>query len=141
MPLAGDTNGAVDDAVVATDRQVHQLRPPHAVAVIIDEHRALDDAVGADDRHFGAVDHRGGGDAAERAERGDRQPRARQFLALRGAVARGFGVRGVSARTLDEVAAGVDEFLKGDGPMVMDMRISRNVLNITYRRMLYGEDA
>jgi hypothetical protein len=23
---------------------------------------------------------------------------------------------------------------------VMDMRISRNVLNITYRRMFYGED-
>ncbi len=56
------------------------------------------------------------------------------------AVARGFGVRGVTARTLDEVAAGVDEFLQGDGPLVMDMRISRNVLNITYRRMLYGED-
>ena len=56
------------------------------------------------------------------------------------AVARGFGVRGATARTLDEVAAGVDEFLKGDGPMVLDMRISRNVLNITYRRMFYGED-
>ncbi|NBR30438.1 MAG: thiamine pyrophosphate-binding protein, partial [Betaproteobacteria bacterium] len=56
------------------------------------------------------------------------------------AVARGFGVRGATARTLDEVAAGVDEFLKGDGPMVLDMRISRSVLNITYRRMFYGED-
>ena len=49
-------------------------------------------------------------------------------------------MRGVTARTLDEVAAGVDDFLSGDGPMVMDMRISRNVLNITYRRMFYGED-
>ncbi len=56
------------------------------------------------------------------------------------AVARGFGVRGATARTLDEVAAGVYEFLKGDGPMVLDMRISRSVLNITYRRMFYGED-
>ena len=56
------------------------------------------------------------------------------------AIARGFGVRGATARTLDEVASGVDEFLKGDGPMVLDMRISRNVLNITYRRMFYGED-
>ncbi len=56
------------------------------------------------------------------------------------AVARGFGVRGKTARTLEEVAACVDEFLAGDGAMVMDMRISRNVLNITYRRMLYGED-
>lgn len=56
------------------------------------------------------------------------------------AVARGFGCRGRTARTLDEVASGVDEFLAGDGPMVLDMRISRNVLNITYRRMYYGED-
>ena len=56
------------------------------------------------------------------------------------AVARGFGVRGKLATTLEDVAAGVDEFLQGDGPMVLDMRISRNVLNITYRRMFYGED-
>ncbi len=56
------------------------------------------------------------------------------------AVARGFGVRGKTATTLDDVASGIDEFLAGDGPMVMDMRISRNVLNITYRRMFYGED-
>ena len=58
-----------------------------------------------------------------------------------GAVARGFGCRGRVARTLDEVGAGIDEFLAGDGPMVLDVRISRNVVNITYRRMLYGEDA
>ena len=58
-----------------------------------------------------------------------------------GAVARGFGCRGRVARTLDEVGAGIDEFLAGDGPMVLDVRISRNVVNITYRRMFYGEDA
>ena len=58
-----------------------------------------------------------------------------------GAVARGFGCRGRVARTLDEVAASIDEFLAGDGPMVLDVRISRNVVNITYRRMFYGEDA
>ncbi len=58
-----------------------------------------------------------------------------------GAVARGFGCRGKVARTLDEVGAGIDEFLAGDGPMVLDVRISRNVVNITYRRMFYGEDA
>lgn len=56
------------------------------------------------------------------------------------AVARGFGVRGATARTLDEVAAGIDAFLAGEGPMVLDLRISKNVLNITYRRMFYGED-
>lgn len=61
-----------------------------------------------------------------------------------GAVARGFGCRGRVVRTLDELAAGIDEFLNADehgGPMVLDVRISRNVVNITYRRMFYGEDA
>ena len=61
-----------------------------------------------------------------------------------GAVARGFGCRGKVVRTLDELAAGIDEFLADGvrgGPMVLDVRISRNVVNITYRRMFYGEDA
>jgi len=58
-----------------------------------------------------------------------------------GAVARGFGCRGKVVRTLDELSAGITEFLAGDGPMVLDVRISRNVVNITYRRMFYGEDA
>ena len=58
-----------------------------------------------------------------------------------GAVARGFGCRGSVVRALDELSAGITEFLRGDGPMVLDVRISRNVVNITYRRMLYGEDA
>lgn len=57
------------------------------------------------------------------------------------AVARGFGCRGRVVRKPDELAAGIDEFLKNDGPMVLDVRISRNVVNITYRRMFYGEDA
>lgn len=42
---------------------------------------------------------------------------------------------------LDELSSGIDEFLNGDGPLVLDVRISPKVLNITYRRMLYGEDA
>ena len=64
-----------------------------------------------------------------------------------GAVARGFGCRGRVVRTLDELSAGIDEFLSAGEhggpmvPMVLDVRISRNVVNITYRRMLYGEDA
>jgi acetolactate synthase I/II/III large subunit len=57
-----------------------------------------------------------------------------------GALARGFGCRGKVARTLDDVSSGIDEFLAGDGPMLLDVRISRNVVNITYRRMFYGED-
>ena len=57
-----------------------------------------------------------------------------------GAVARAFGCRGRQARTLDEVAAGIDEFMAGDGPMVLDVRISRNVISIPYRRLHFGQD-
>ena len=53
----------------------------------------------------------------------------------------GFGCRGRVVRTLDELSAGIDEFMLGEGPTVLDVRISRNVVNITYRRMFYGEDA
>lgn len=57
-----------------------------------------------------------------------------------GALARVFGCRGRQARTLEEVAAGVDEFLSGEGPMVLDVRISRNVVSIPYRRLHFGQD-
>ncbi|HUF79760.1 MAG TPA: thiamine pyrophosphate-binding protein [Burkholderiales bacterium] len=57
-----------------------------------------------------------------------------------GALARVFGCRGRQARTVDEVAAGIDEFLAGDGPMVLDVRISRNVISIPYRRLHFGQD-
>jgi thiamine pyrophosphate-dependent acetolactate synthase large subunit-like protein len=57
-----------------------------------------------------------------------------------GALARVFGCRGRQARTIDEVAAGIDEFLAGDGPMVLDVRISRNVISIPYRRLHFGQD-
>lgn len=57
-----------------------------------------------------------------------------------GALARVFGCRGRQARTLEELAAGVDEFMKGDGPMVLDVRISRNVISIPYRRVHFGQD-
>jgi thiamine pyrophosphate-dependent acetolactate synthase large subunit-like protein len=57
-----------------------------------------------------------------------------------GALARVFGCRGRQAKTLDEVAAGIDEFMKGDGPMVLDVRISRNVISIPYRRVHFGQD-
>jgi acetolactate synthase-1/2/3 large subunit len=57
-----------------------------------------------------------------------------------GAVARAFGCRGQQARTLDEVKAGVDEFLAGDGPMLLDIRISRSVISVPYSRLWFGED-
>ena len=54
---------------------------------------------------------------------------------------RDFGCRGSSVRTLDELGAAVDEFLAGEGPMVVDVRISRNVISVPYRRLHFGVDA
>ena len=56
------------------------------------------------------------------------------------AVARAFGCRGRMAATIDDVGAGIDEFLAGEGPMVLDVRLSRNAVSIPYRRLHYGED-
>ena len=53
---------------------------------------------------------------------------------------RNFGCRGATARTLDEFSTAIDEFLAGDGPMVIDLRISRNVISIPYRRLHFGMD-
>jgi len=57
-----------------------------------------------------------------------------------GEVAKAFGCRGMQATTLEEVQAGVDEFLAGDGPMLMDIRISRSVVSVPYSRLWFGED-
>jgi acetolactate synthase I/II/III large subunit len=57
-----------------------------------------------------------------------------------GAVARALGCRGAQARTLDEVKAGVDEFISGHGPMLLDIRISRSVISVPYSRLWYGID-
>ena len=53
---------------------------------------------------------------------------------------RACGCEGRSARTLDELAKAVDEFMAGSGPMVVDLRISRNVISIPYRRLHFGMD-
>jgi acetolactate synthase I/II/III large subunit len=57
-----------------------------------------------------------------------------------GAVARGFGCQGRIARTVEEIAAAIDAFMAGEGPMVLDVRVSRNVISIPYRRMHLGQD-
>ena len=57
-----------------------------------------------------------------------------------GEVARAFRCRGRKVTTLDELAAGVDEFVSGEGPMLLDVRVSRNVVSIPYRRLHFGED-
>jgi len=55
-------------------------------------------------------------------------------------IGRGCGCQGRTAHTAEEVAAAADEFMAGSGPMVLDIKISRNVVSIPYRRMHFKED-
>jgi thiamine pyrophosphate-dependent acetolactate synthase large subunit-like protein len=55
------------------------------------------------------------------------------------AVNRGFGGDGRCARTLEEVAAGVRDFLAGDGVYVLDIRISPHVPSVIVRRNHFRE--
>ena len=57
-----------------------------------------------------------------------------------GAVATAFGGRGRLARSVDEVRAAAAEWVAKPGPMMVDVRISRNVLTLPYRRIHYGRD-
>jgi acetolactate synthase-1/2/3 large subunit len=57
-----------------------------------------------------------------------------------GAVARAFGGRGALATTVDEVRSAAGEWVANKGVMVIDARISRNVVTIPYRRIHYGRD-
>lgn len=57
-----------------------------------------------------------------------------------GAVARAFGGRGRLARTLDDVRAAAEEWVAKPGPMFIDVRISRSVVTLPYRRVHYGKD-
>ena len=57
-----------------------------------------------------------------------------------GAVARAFGGRGALCRTVEEVKKATQEWLANPGPMIIDVRISRSVVTLPYRRVHYGED-
>lgn len=57
-----------------------------------------------------------------------------------GAVATAFGGRGRLARSVDEVRAATAEWVAKPGPMMLDVRISRSVLTLPYRRIHYGRD-
>lgn len=57
-----------------------------------------------------------------------------------GAVARAFGGRGALCRTQDEVKKVTQEWLANPGPMLVDVRVSRSVITLPYRRIHYGED-
>ena len=50
------------------------------------------------------------------------------------------GGRGRLARSLDELRAATEEWLLSPGPMIVDLRISKSVTPITYRRMYLGLD-
>jgi thiamine pyrophosphate-dependent acetolactate synthase large subunit-like protein len=56
-----------------------------------------------------------------------------------GAVARALGAEGSLARTIDEVVAAAERWAANPGPALIDVRISRSVLSIPYRRAR-GED-
>ena len=56
------------------------------------------------------------------------------------AIASGFGCRGRTAKSAEDVDRAVQEFLAGARPMVLDIKTSRNVVSIPYRRMHFGED-
>jgi thiamine pyrophosphate-dependent acetolactate synthase large subunit-like protein len=57
-----------------------------------------------------------------------------------GAVAVAMGGRGSFATTIDQFGAAVTEWVKKPGPMIIDLRISRTVPSVPYRRIHYGLD-
>jgi thiamine pyrophosphate-dependent acetolactate synthase large subunit-like protein len=57
-----------------------------------------------------------------------------------GAVARAFGGRGCLATSESDVRAAATEWLANKGVMVIDARISRNVITVPYRRLHYGRN-
>jgi len=58
-----------------------------------------------------------------------------------GAVAVAMGGRGLLAKSVDDVRQAAKDFVANPGPMMIDVRVSRNVLSIPYRRLHYGVDA
>ncbi len=57
-----------------------------------------------------------------------------------GAVAVAMGGRGRMARTVDDLKAAAAEFVAKPGPTMVDVRISRTVPSVPYRRVHYGRD-
>jgi acetolactate synthase I/II/III large subunit len=57
-----------------------------------------------------------------------------------GAVAQSFGGRGRMATRIEDVREAAAEWVASPGLMVIDARISRNVVTVPYRRLHYGRD-
>ena len=57
-----------------------------------------------------------------------------------GVVAQVRGGKGALVRSLDELRAEVLEWVAAPCPMIIDVRVSRTVLPIPYRRLYFGRD-
>ncbi|MBI4190316.1 MAG: thiamine pyrophosphate-binding protein [Betaproteobacteria bacterium] len=57
-----------------------------------------------------------------------------------GAFAVTFGGKGRLARSVEDVRSAAAEWIAKPGPMILDVRISRNVLSVPNRRILYARD-
>jgi thiamine pyrophosphate-dependent acetolactate synthase large subunit-like protein len=57
-----------------------------------------------------------------------------------GKVAAAMGGRGAMATSMDELKAAVSGWIANPGPMMIDLRISRTVISVPYRRIHYGRD-
>jgi thiamine pyrophosphate-dependent acetolactate synthase large subunit-like protein len=57
-----------------------------------------------------------------------------------GPVAVALGGAGATVRSTGELRAALAEFVRDPRPTVVDVRITRNVLSVPYRRLQYGED-
>jgi acetolactate synthase-1/2/3 large subunit len=57
-----------------------------------------------------------------------------------GEVARAFGGRGRLVRSIDALGAALSEFVADPVPTVVDVRVSREVMSLPYRRVLLGAD-
>lgn len=57
-----------------------------------------------------------------------------------GKVAVAMGGRGALATTIEELRAATLDWVANPGPMIIDLRISRTVVSVPYRRIHYGRD-
>jgi thiamine pyrophosphate-dependent acetolactate synthase large subunit-like protein len=57
-----------------------------------------------------------------------------------GQVARSLGGSGHTVRTLAELRSALADFVSEPRPFIIDVRITREVMSVPYRRLQYGED-
>ena len=57
-----------------------------------------------------------------------------------GTVGQALGGGGATVRTTDELRAALAEYVRNPRPTIIDVRITRDVLSVPYRRIQYGDD-